>query len=107
MSKVLTANKLIDGNSVWLNAQGEWIETIADAFSQAYENKPLIRMTLNWPKVDDVAHTPFCDIAWKFDAESQYLVVTSAIDNLLKGAASQALQCANIAFGLPSTQGLI
>jgi hypothetical protein len=32
MSKVLTANKLIDGNSVWLNAQGEWIETIADAF---------------------------------------------------------------------------
>lgn len=32
MSKVLTANKLIDGNSVWLNAQGEWVETIADAF---------------------------------------------------------------------------
>jgi hypothetical protein len=32
ISKVLTANKLIDGNSVWLNAQGEWCEELKDAF---------------------------------------------------------------------------
>lgn len=81
--------------------------TIAEAFNKAYEAHPLIRLRDAWPKVDDVAHTAFCDIAWKFDANTGYLVVSSAIDNLLKGAASQAIQCANLAFGFESTKGLI
>jgi N-acetyl-gamma-glutamyl-phosphate reductase len=53
-----------------------------------------------WPKVDDVANTDRCLIAWKLDAERGVLVVASAIDNLLKGAASQALQCMVMHFGL-------
>ncbi|MCP4231962.1 MAG: N-acetyl-gamma-glutamyl-phosphate reductase, partial [Aestuariibacter sp.] len=44
---------------------------------------------------------------WKVDAESGYAVVASAIDNVMKGAASQAMQCANLALGLSVTQGLI
>jgi N-acetyl-gamma-glutamyl-phosphate reductase len=82
-------------------------QTISQAFEGAYADKPLIRLRNTMPKVDDVAHSPFCDIAYKFDADSGYLVVSSAIDNLLKGAASQALQCANLAFGMKSTQGLL
>ncbi|USD37881.1 N-acetyl-gamma-glutamyl-phosphate reductase [Ferrimonas sp. SCSIO 43195] len=53
----------------------------------------------SWPKVDDVAGSDRCLLAWKFDAGKQTLVVASAIDNLMKGAASQALDCINIHFG--------
>ncbi|MBY5992084.1 N-acetyl-gamma-glutamyl-phosphate reductase [Ferrimonas balearica] len=52
-----------------------------------------------WPKIDDVAGTDRCLLAWKLDSERQVLVVASAIDNLMKGAASQALQCILIRFG--------
>lgn len=72
---------------------------ISEAYQQAYSQTPLVRLMDNFPKLDDVVRTPFCDIAWKYDALSGILVVGSAIDNLLKGAASQALQCANLAFG--------
>ncbi|WP_371193610.1 N-acetyl-gamma-glutamyl-phosphate reductase [Glaciecola sp. SC05] len=80
---------------------------IDQAFEKAYADKPLVRLCGHWPKVDQVAHTPFCDIHWAFDPSKQCVVVTSAIDNLLKGAASQAVQCANIRFGLPETAGLV
>jgi N-acetyl-gamma-glutamyl-phosphate reductase len=40
------------------------------------------------------------------DADSGRLLVLSAIDNLGKGAAGQAVQCANLMFGLPETSGL-
>ncbi|MBF7073785.1 N-acetyl-gamma-glutamyl-phosphate reductase [Glaciecola sp. MH2013] len=72
-----------------------------------YASSDIVRLRKQWPKIDDVAHTPFCDLHWKFDENSRYLVVTSVIDNLLKGAASQALQCANIASGLHSATGLL
>lgn len=80
---------------------------VAQAYEKQYADKALIRLRNSWPKVDDVANTPFCDICWKFDEDSGYLVVSSAIDNLLKGAASQAVQCANLAFDFPSQTGLI
>ncbi|GAA5193416.1 N-acetyl-gamma-glutamyl-phosphate reductase [Ferrimonas gelatinilytica] len=53
-----------------------------------------------WPKVDDVAGSDRCLLAWKLDSQRRILVVASAIDNLMKGAASQALQCILIRFGL-------
>ncbi len=87
--------------------EGVSASEINKAYKQQYADKALIRLRDNWPKVDDVAHTPFCDICWKFDEDSGYLVVSSAIDNLLKGAASQAVQCANLAFNFPSQTGLI
>lgn len=80
---------------------------IDSAFQAAYGDKPLVRICDTWPKVDQVAHTPFCDIHWAFDANKRCVVVSSAIDNLLKGAASQAVQCANIRFNFDETAGLI
>lgn len=80
---------------------------IEQAFTNAYANKPFVRLCDSWPKVDNVANTPFCDIHWTFDAGKRCVVVSSAIDNLLKGAASQAVQCANIRFSLAETAGLI
>lgn len=80
---------------------------IQQKFEQHYTNQPLVRLRDSWPKIDDVANTAFCDIHWKFDEDSGYLVVSSAIDNLLKGAASQAVQCANLVFNQATETGLL
>ena len=82
-------------------------EQVNQAFHNAYDDKPLVRIAATWPKIDNVAYTPFADIHWKYDAEKQVVVVSTAIDNLLKGAASQSVQCANLTMGLPSEYGLI
>jgi N-acetyl-gamma-glutamyl-phosphate reductase len=80
---------------------------IKQKFEQAYAHQPMVRLRDSWPKIDDVANTTFCDIYWKFDKDSRYLIVSSAIDNLLKGAASQAIQCANLVFNHPTETGLL
>lgn len=53
-----------------------------------------------------VAGTNRCDIGFSRDPASRRLVVTAAIDNLVKGAAGQAVQAANVRFGFPETAGL-
>jgi N-acetyl-gamma-glutamyl-phosphate reductase len=80
---------------------------VQQAFDVAYRDKPLVRLVNNWPEIGNVAYTPFADVFWKFDEEKQVVVVSCAIDNLLKGAASQAVQCFNISLGLPSEYSLI
>jgi N-acetyl-gamma-glutamyl-phosphate reductase len=82
-------------------------QQIIKAYQQAYQGNPIVRLRSSWPKIDDVVGTPYCDLFWKFDKKTRYLVVTSAIDNLLKGAASQAIQCANLRFGFESHTGLV
>lgn len=82
-------------------------EQINQAFKVAYQNSPLVRLTGAWPKIDNVAYTPFADVHWQVDENKHVVVVSCAIDNLLKGAASQAIQCANISLGLVSHYSLI
>lgn len=53
----------------------------------------------------NVEGLPFCDIG--FAVQDDHLIVVAAEDNLLKGAAAQAVQCANIRFGFAETQSLI
>lgn len=79
-------------------APGTTEEDIKKAYS-FYDNAPLVTVKHNlFPKVDDVVNTPNCHLGWKFDPKTGYLVVASAIDNLMKGAASQAHQCIKIHF---------
>ena len=76
------------------------------AFNHAYADTPAVRLLGNeMPKIQSVEKTPFCDIGWKVQGE--HLIVVSAIDNLLKGASSQAMQCINIRFGFPMLTSLI
>ncbi|RUO69208.1 N-acetyl-gamma-glutamyl-phosphate reductase [Pseudidiomarina salinarum] len=79
-------------------------EQINTAFTDAYAHRPLIRMRACPPAISDVAGTPFCDIHWQ--RHGRQLVLCVAIDNLLKGAAAQAVQLANQYYGLPDTAGL-
>ena len=81
-------------------------EQIKKAFDDAYTEMPIVRLLENeMPKLQSVEKTPFCDIGWKVQGE--HLIVVSAIDNLLKGASSQAMQCINIRFGFPMLTSLI
>ena len=79
---------------------------VSEAFTQAYADKPLVRLyDKGVPALKNVVGLPFCDIGYAVQGE--HLIVVAAEDNLLKGAAAQAMQCANIRFGFPETQALI
>lgn len=73
---------------------------------KAYGDKPLVRLyDKGVPALKNVVGLPFCDIG--FAVQGEHLIVVAAEDNLLKGAAAQAVQCANIRFGFAETQSLI
>ena len=87
-------------------AQGEKArEKIAAAYASAYTGKPLMRLRDTLPKLDDVTYLPFCDIGFTTDGED--VVIVSAIDNLMKGAAAQAVQVMNLKFGFSETTALL
>ena len=58
------------------------------------------------PDLHTVAYTNFCDIGARFHPATGRGVVVSAIDNLVKGAAGQAVQNMNLALGFPETEAL-
>ncbi|WP_116474982.1 N-acetyl-gamma-glutamyl-phosphate reductase [Zobellella maritima] len=86
-------------------ADGVSDEQIAEAYHNAYDGQQIVRLASQWPQINDVAGTPFCDLHWARDGNQ--LIVVSAIDNLLKGAASQAIQCINIHQGFSPLAGLV
>jgi N-acetyl-gamma-glutamyl-phosphate reductase len=82
---------------------------VAECFANAYGKEPLIRLypagTL--PEIKYVAHSSYCDIGWALELDDRRLIIISAIDNLGKGAASQAIQNMNIMLELEETAGLL
>ncbi len=78
-------------------------------YEKRYAHEPFIRLYDHghMPDLRAVQRTNFCDIGVKFDAATGRAVVVSAIDNLVKGAAGQAVQNMNLVFGLPETEGLL
>ena len=73
-----------------------------------YDHRPFVRIcsAARMPDTLQVKGTNFCDIGFKIDTVNQRLVLISAIDNLVKGAAGQAVQNMNIMLGLNETVGL-
>jgi len=78
-------------------------------YGKRYSGRPFIRILegARLPELRAVNHTNFCDIAWRLSRGGRRAVIFSAIDNLGKGAAGQALQNFNIMHGLDETTGLI
>jgi N-acetyl-gamma-glutamyl-phosphate reductase len=60
-----------------------------------------------FPDLHAVQHTNFCDLGFQVAKESRLLMVVAAIDNLVKGAAGQAVQNMNLMFGFEETEGLL
>lgn len=81
-------------------------EEVAGRFETAYGDAPFVRFTAgDLPTLQPVVRTPFCDLGWTHKKGA--LVVGFALDNLLKGAASQAVQNLNRVLSLPETAGLL
>lgn len=76
-------------------------------FARAYRHEPFIEVTARAPGVRDVRDTNICRIAVHADQRTGKVFVFAAIDNLWKGAASQALQNLNLMFGYDETAGLL
>jgi len=83
-------------------------EEIRDVLARYYEGRPFIRLrpTGGPPNTLHVRGTNYCDIGCKVDAGSGRIILISAIDNLVKGAAGQAVQNMNLMLGLPEDCGL-
>jgi|Deesub1362B_J571_1020462.scaffolds.fasta_scaffold00308_4 N-acetyl-gamma-glutamyl-phosphate reductase len=81
-------------------------EEVRRAFKEFYKDTSFIRF-VELPKLNDVRGSNFCDIGWRIDEENQRIVVLSAIDNLIKGGAGQAIQNMNLMCGLDETTGLM
>jgi len=83
-------------------------EAILKIFMNYYESRHFVRI-LPKGKFPDTAHvrgTNFCDIGFWVDDKSRRIIIVSAIDNILKGAAGQAVQNMNLMFGMDEKSGL-
>ncbi len=84
-------------------------EKITASYAKAYGNEPFVRLLEGGalPDTKNVAGTNVLELAWRLDPRTGRLIVMSALDNLLKGASGQAVQCMNILCGFPETTGLV
>ncbi len=82
---------------------------VAGCYAAVYGGKPFVKVhpAGRLPELKEVVGTPRAHVGWKLLRGGRRAVVVSAIDNLLKGAASQAVQNLNRVFGLPETEGLL
>ncbi|MGW0435788.1 N-acetyl-gamma-glutamyl-phosphate reductase [Micromonospora sp. NPDC003197] len=76
--------------------------------TEAYADEPFVRVLPEgtWPHTSATLGGNSCHLQVTTDVDSGRVIVSSAIDNLGKGAAGQAIQCANLMLGLPETAGL-
>lgn len=81
------------------------VEHVMQVFAEAYEDEPFVRLRESLPNTANVARTNYCDISARI--VKSRIVVLSAIDNMGKGAAGQAIQNLNIMFDLDEKAGLV
>jgi N-acetyl-gamma-glutamyl-phosphate reductase len=85
------------------------VDDLMAIYERQYAAEPFVRVYEpgHFPDLHAVARTNFCDIGMAFDASTGRAVIVAAIDNLIKGAAGQAVQNMNLALGFPETDGLL
>jgi N-acetyl-gamma-glutamyl-phosphate reductase len=101
MSRGLLATCYADGKQPSLT-----IEEIRAVYAEYYANEPFVRVVDTPPHTKWTTGTNLCLIYPTLDQRTGRLMVVSCLDNLVKGAAGQALQNANVLTGLPETTGL-
>jgi N-acetyl-gamma-glutamyl-phosphate reductase len=84
-------------------------DRIIDIYEQRYKDEPFVRLYDPgvMPDLHTIQRTNFCDIGVKYDAATRRGVIVSCIDNLVKGAAGQAMQNLNLVLGFDETDGLL
>jgi N-acetyl-gamma-glutamyl-phosphate reductase len=82
---------------------------ITELFSKFYEGSPMVRLhaTPELPQIQHVVRTNFCDLGFALARDGKRVIVVSCLDNLLKGAAGQAVQNMNVMCGWKEEEGLL
>ncbi|MBM3815055.1 MAG: N-acetyl-gamma-glutamyl-phosphate reductase [Acidimicrobiia bacterium] len=96
--------------TIYFKAKGiSSASALVEIYERRYGNEPFVRLyeAGQAPDISSAAHTNFCDIGVKLDSASGRGVVVSVIDNLVKGAAGQAVQNMNLALGFAETEALL
>ena len=90
-------------------AQGATIDSLYAAWRSAYAGKPFVSILAAGETPDSayLTGTNRLDLSAVHDARTGNFVITSALDNLVKGASGQAVQIMNLWLGLPETAGLL
>jgi N-acetyl-gamma-glutamyl-phosphate reductase len=85
------------------------VDELQSCFDDFYANAPLVRVrrSPHLPQIQHVVRTSFCDLGFHLDRDARRLIVVSCLDNLLKGAASQAVENMNLMAGFHQQDGLL
>jgi N-acetyl-gamma-glutamyl-phosphate reductase len=92
--------------SCYVTLNGGGPPDVRALYQETYEGEPFVEVVDKPPGVRDVRETNFCRVSVHRDERTGRVIVFSAIDNLWKGAASQAVQNLNVMFGLPEDEGI-
>ncbi len=95
--------------TIYFRTSAKSPEELLAVYERRFEKEPFVRLYQagRVPDLHAVARTNFCDIGVTLDTATGRAVAVSAIDNLVKGAAGQAVQNMNLMFGFPETEGLL
>ena len=109
---LLPVNRGIESSIyVTLNEKGKGYdaEALHNLYEDAYKNEYFVRVEKlgNYANIKNVRMSNFCDISLHLDTQSDTLIISSVIDNMVKGAAGQAIQNMNIRFGIDEKTGLL
>jgi N-acetyl-gamma-glutamyl-phosphate reductase len=81
-------------------------ETLLDALHRAYDGEPFVHVSERSPSTKATLGSNAAHLTARFDPRTGWVVALAALDNLVKGASGQAIQCANLMAGLDETAGL-
>jgi N-acetyl-gamma-glutamyl-phosphate reductase len=79
---------------------------VREAYATRYADEPFVRLRNAPPTLKEVRGSNYCDVYVTYDARTQRIITLSAIDNLVKGAAGQAVQNMNVMYGFSEDSGL-
>ena len=82
-------------------------EELATIYQECYQDKPFVRIQAALPNLHQVVGTNYTDIGFDYNPVTNILTVVAVLDNLIKGAAGQAVQNMNLMLGFPETDGLL
>jgi N-acetyl-gamma-glutamyl-phosphate reductase len=86
--------------------EGVTTAQVSEAYAKRYANEAFVRVTASFPPTKATLGSNWCLVHAVVDEDNRRLVAVAVLDNLVKGAAGQAVQNFNVMCGLPETQGL-
>lgn len=86
-------------------AQGTDLKKLKEAYGEFYRNEQFVRLA-DSVDIKRVKYSNYCDISLQYDKRTDTVIIISVLDNMVKGAAGQAIQNMNIVYGLSEAEGL-